>query len=170
MRVATATLRVLVEVGCAVGGEAGGIVGPFELGFCGTSTVSVHRVGASYVTVCPFAGWSDDSDRILSALDDSDDDDGDGATGGDRGTAPRPLQERGRRHLRRLPPLGHHSGPAVPGRGRTWPGSPLTTTRSSPGRTPQAVEDEIIALRKVSTATATKPVPRSPPRTCSSAT
>jgi hypothetical protein len=25
----------------------------------------VRRVGAAYVTFCPFAGWSDDSDRML---------------------------------------------------------------------------------------------------------
>src|SRR6476620_7703746 len=66
MRVATATLRVLVEVGCVVGGEAGCIVGPFELGFCGTSTGSVRRVGAAYVTFCPFAGWSRGSSVIFA--------------------------------------------------------------------------------------------------------
>jgi len=75
MRVATATLRVLVEVGCVVGGEAGCIVGPFELGFCGTSTGSVRRVGVAYVVFRPFARWSDNGDRILSALVDSDDED-----------------------------------------------------------------------------------------------
>src|SRR5689334_8626746 len=67
MRVATATLRVLVEVGCVVGGEAGCIVGPFELGFCGTSTGSVRRVGAAYVTFRPFAGWSDDLRGAVAA-------------------------------------------------------------------------------------------------------
>jgi hypothetical protein len=51
MRVATATLRVLVGVGCAAGGEAGCIVGPFELGFCGTRTGSVRRVDVAYVTL-----------------------------------------------------------------------------------------------------------------------
>ena len=42
--------------------------------------------------------------------------------------------------------------------------------QSSPGRTLQAVEDKIVALRKDSIGTGTRPARRPSPRTCSSAT